>query len=380
MQAIMRNRSILLLGAVVTLLSASLEAQACGVKGHFNLFNCFGNQPGQCSDIRIDTPWTTTAPLTVSNAGSVGNGPPYSFGNGTTISDYGFLRAYGSGEAAAWPNGNGTNLFFSEWTGAEPLAQFTDTLLVVAPGLAPGTPVQLRASLHVGGFSTVTGPFPWTNDYRGTLLVNGSTVASLTNTNGVQVYTINTQVGQSILFGGRLFLTLRGQTGGTVNPVCSYNADVAATYDLTSLTPGVALQSCSGAAYNGLAARVTPVGVGCGAAPPVLAASVPTLGGTVSLSLTGAPANAAVMSGFALGRAANLPFGGCVLQLDPGSAVLNFVGTASATGQQQSTLTIPSTVNLLNFRLTAQALPLVSNGPFFGLGELSNGVELQIGY
>ena len=183
----MRNRSILLLGAVVTLLSASLEAQACGVKGHFQLFNCFGNQPGQCSDIRIDTPWTTTVPLTVSNAGSVGNGPPYSFGNGTTISDYGFLRAYGSGEAAAWPNGGGAQLYFTEWTGGEPLAQFTDTLLVVAPGLAPGTPVQLRASLHVGGFSTVTGPFPWTNDYRGTLLVNGSTVASLTNTNGVQV-------------------------------------------------------------------------------------------------------------------------------------------------------------------------------------------------
>lgn len=171
--------------------------------------------------------------------------------------------------------------------------------------------------------------------------------------------------------------TLR--TFGSGNAVSSRDVDLTATFDITPLTPGVALQLCSGATYNGLAARVTPVGVGCGAAPPVLSASAPTLGGIVALSLTEAPANAPVVRGFALGGAIGVPHGNCVLQLDPGTMVLDLLGLASATGQQQSTLAIPSTVDLLNFRLTAQALPLVANGPFLGAGELSIGVELQVG-
>jgi hypothetical protein len=43
-------------------------------------------------------------------------------------------------------------------------------------------------------------------------------------------------------------------------------------------------------------------------------------------------------------------------------------------------LAIPVSVNLLNFRLTAQSLPLSTGGPFLGLAELSNGVQLRIGY
>ena len=98
------------------------------------------------------------------------------------------------------------------------------------------------------------------------------------------------------------------------------------------------------------------------------------------MTTTGAPANAPTLLGLALGQAAAIPFGACVLQLDPLTTVPHDIGVASATGQFVATLVIPNSLNLLAFSLTAQALPLLSNGPFLGLGELSNGVELQLGY
>jgi hypothetical protein len=71
--------------------------------------------------------------------------------------------------------------------------------------------------------------------------------------------------------------------------------------------------------------------------------------------------------------------GPCVLQLDPGSTVLEFVGNASGSGQLVTTLGVPGTASLAGFRLTAQMLPLQFGGPFLGIAELSNGLVLQLG-
>ena len=240
--------------------------------------------------------------------------------------------------------------------------------------------MQVRFSAQLGGFASLGGTPPFSSYFGVRMFCNQQQIINQGNSVGATSVTVTVPVGQAMPVEGMLDVSLHAIGVMSFNALGSYDVDLTATFDITPLTPGVALQSCSGATYNGLAARVTPVGVGCGAAPPVLSASAPTLGGSVALSLTGAPANAPVVRGFALGGAVAVPYGNCVMQLDPGTLVLDFIGFASATGQQQSTLTIPSTVNLLNFRLTAQALPLVSNGPFFGLGELSNGVELQIGY
>jgi hypothetical protein len=75
-----------------------------------------------------------------------------------------------------------------------------------------------------------------------------------------------------------------------------------------------------------------------------------------------------------------LPLGGCILRLDPATVVTEFAGFASPAGQLQAPLHIPNAINLAGCRLTAQAVPLLVNGPFLGIAELSNAVELRLGF
>jgi hypothetical protein len=112
----------------------------------------------------------------------------------------------------------------------------------------------------------------------------------------------------------------------------------------------------------------------------VLAANVPVLGGMCTLDLSSAPSGAAVFRGLSVGGPVATPIGGCVLQLDPASAVFEFAGTATVAGQLAMSLAIPNAVTLLGFARTAQALPLQTNGPLLGFAELSNGVLLQLGF
>lgn len=366
-----------LLCTVLVLLTAPLAAQACGVKGHYNLRNSVPGGPPS-GDMRIDTGWQTTVPLVTPNTNSQSNGACFSTTSCTTVANYGFLRATASGSAAAC--GSGVSLWLTQWIGGEPTAQFRDTVQVLAPSLPAGTPVQLRGTVQLSGFTQMTGNIPQGN-HLARFWVGNSFAASLTNSYGAASVTVTVPVGQSIPINGLLQVDLRiigVEMGGTSTG--SIACDLAATFDLTPLTPGVVLQSCSGASYNGLAAQVTPIGTGCGAVPPSLTATLPTLGGVSTMNLVGAPANAPVFHGYSLGPAVATPFGGCVLQIDPATAVLDFAGAASSSGQLAIPLAIPVSVNLLNFRLTAQSLPLSTGGPFLGLAELSNGVQLRIGY
>jgi hypothetical protein len=55
-------------------------------------------------------------------------------------------------------------------------------------------------------------------------------------------------------------------------------------------------------------------------------------------------------------------------------------GRPSPAGSRGANLTIPDSLGLAGYRLTVQALPLSTNGPFLGLAELSNGVEMRLGF
>ncbi|MCA3009295.1 MAG: hypothetical protein INH34_13055 [Phycisphaerales bacterium] len=369
-------RVVLSLG--VGLFASTLAAQGCGIKAHFQLLNTVPGGSG--GDLRLDSGWQTTAPLVMPGTNSQSSPQGcYSTATCTSVADYGALRVFGSGDAASCGAG-GCFLKLDEWTGAEPKARFRDTLTVVAPGLAPGTPVQVRFSAQLGGFASVGGTPPFTSYFGVRMHCNSQPIFNLANSVGATSATVTVLVGQSVSVEGMLDASLMAIGVMSFNATGSYALDLSATFDITSLTPGVALQSCSGATYNGLAARVTPVGVGCGAVPPALTASAPTLGGNVAMSLTGAPANTPVFRGMALGVGYSLPLGACMLRLDPATSVLDLVGFTSANGQLPMALPIPNSVNLLNFRLSAQALQLLTGGPFLGVSELSNSIELQIGY
>lgn len=101
---------------------------------------------GTGGDLRLDTGWQSSGPLVLpgANAQSSPQGCSSSAW-AQSIADYGTLRTFGGGNAVSCSAG-GCFLKFSEWIGGEPKARFRDTLTVVAPGLAVGTPVQVRFS------------------------------------------------------------------------------------------------------------------------------------------------------------------------------------------------------------------------------------------
>jgi hypothetical protein len=216
--------------------------------------------------------------------------------------------------------------------------------------------------------------------------VNNTTVIHRVNSTGTDTTTVVVALGSQVQLGGTLTtharaggVALSGSSNGTIA------VDMMAAFDVAPLTPGVTLVSCSGATYNQLAARATSVASSCGAAPPVLAANVPALGGTCTADLSSAPSGAAVLRGLLAGAPVATTIGACVLHLDPASAVFDFAGTATVAGQLAMSLAIPNAVTLLGFALTAQALtaqalPLQTNGPLLGFAEWSNGVLLQLGF
>jgi hypothetical protein len=129
-------------------------------------------------------------------------------------------------------------------------------------------------------------------------------------------------------------------------------------------------------------ATATPVGSGCGTASvPVLAPDLPVLGRSQRYLASGASPNAPGLLLLGLGPAVPTPFpGGCVTQVSP---TLLFVLPGPATtpnGSWLLTLPLPESHHLSSAVVTAQVLVLVSGGPLLGAGELTNGVQLRLGY
>ncbi len=337
--------------------------------------------------LQVDTGWQSGAATTTQQYGGGTPGSSrYSVGNVATSAAFGRLRAQAAGQAQNW-NGNGTSLYLVQVAADHPIARFRDTVTVQSAGLPPGTPVQLALQVRLAGTAQVVGLQPLLGygaqirvDTQATGLGLGSSVATLTDTVGLASATVATTVGATLFLEGRLRVELQeiGVMGG--QPASgSYTVDLEAVFDFQATTPGVSLLFCSGASYANLGAAVQSVGVGCGAAPPALAATLPQLGSTVALTTVGLPAGAPVFRGLVAAAPISVPIGVCTLQLDPALAALDFAGVAAAGGTLVTPLPIPNVSTFAGVDVTIQMLPLVPDGPFLGIAELSNAVALRLG-
>jgi hypothetical protein len=127
-------------------------------------------------------------------------------------------------------------------------------------------------------------------------------------------------------------------------------------------------------------ASATSVGSGCGLlGTPDLVATAPLLGTNQSYTLTDAAPSAPVSLLIAGGPASPLALGACVLQV-----ALPFltvpIGSTSPGGGLVTAIAIPNGPEMVGVRLTAQALIAAAGGPLLGIAELSNGVEMALGF
>lgn len=367
------------------LVTAPLAAQNCSLRGHFQLLTSVPVPVGPSGDVRIDSGLQPLGPVVAPALSASGNTQGCSVNASCTVTvDYGRLQLTASGAGGSCSNG-GQALRLDSWIGGRPNGEFTDRLTVVAPQLAPGTPVTLRVSVQLSGsataVSTLGSPTFDTSFYAARLFVNNSQVASQSNSSGTNTNTVVVTVGSQVPVSGDLVVRLRA---GGMEISGSYSgsiaANVLATFDIVPVTPGVSLVACSGTNYDRLTARALPAGSGCGAAPPGLGANPPVLGSVCNLALHGAPVGAPVFRGLSLGTLVATPIGSCVVQLDPATAFFDFAGAANSLGQLVMPVPIPNLTSLLGAELGSQALILAANGPLLGFAELSNGVGLRLGF
>ncbi len=127
-------------------------------------------------------------------------------------------------------------------------------------------------------------------------------------------------------------------------------------------------------------AFVTPVGTGCGTTgSPSLTATPPAIGMTQTYSLSGAAPSSLVHLLLAGGPPSPTAFGSCVIQ--PVLPVLAApLGTTNSFGGLIAGLPIPASTALVGSLVTAQEFIAVSGGPLLGVGELSNGLEMTLGF
>jgi len=364
--------------ALVASLATSIAAQTCEVKNHFRIVTSMsGANPGE---LRVDSGWQTAAPLVTPGSITTSNALGcQSSASCTSTSDYGYLRCVAAGTANNCPS-NGVFLWLDEWIGGEPKAQFHDTLTVVSSTLPAGTPVQVRMDLALAGTAGVNDPMPLL-DYRAEMWAYGGTYTlTVSNAAGVASRTFNATVGATITVVGRLHVTIRAQGVMSTTPLnSSFGVDLTATTGIVCQTPGASLASCSGRVYGTLTPTATAVGVGCGQGPPQLSANGAQIGGPLTHSLTGGPANQPVFFGFAPGEPVSIPLGRCRVLIDQVTAQIDLAGVTDPNGQWTQTLTIPAWPSLAGAIFTTQVLVLVPGGPLFGTAELSNGVRLTIG-
>jgi hypothetical protein len=365
---------------------APLAAQGpvCRVQTAYGM----GNISPTSNILQIDTGWRLS-PSTTSNTngGGVPFATTFSLAQVATSAAFGRLYILASGQARNW-NGNGTSLWLSPTAFDQPpTLRFQDTVVVLSAVLPVGTPVQLQSRVRLAGFAVVAGAAP-TRTFGAQIRVandpsslsTGAIVAMLSDTTGLVTATINTTVGATLYVEGRLSVYVEDAAVlGSLPASASYGVELEGLFDFASLTAGATLAHCSGAQYPSLSASVQTIGAGCGAAPPILASTLPQLGTTATLTTTSAPPAAPVFVGLAVGAPVAQQSGACTLWLDLAVTSIAFAGVASAAGTATTTLGIPSSGSLAGLHLTAQALPLLNVGPFLGFGELSNGLELVIG-
>lgn len=368
-----KSFSPLLLALALLAAARGASAQNCGLRSAYRLVN---SASSNVADFHVDTGWVASAPLFTPGTSTGAYGTTVSTLTCSTYADYGTLRLVGAGHALS----NGVGCFFRlvDWYPG-PKAMFFDRVTVASTTLPNGTPVQLRGDLRLSGFAQVVGFHP-ASSFGAELVTNQGPVAALVNSTGSSNGVIQTTVGATLTFTGRLsaWLVDYGVERGT--GTASLGVDLTADFGITCLTPGATLQFCSGTNYDHTAAQTLPVGTGCGAAPPGLSSTLPVLGSTCTFTMQGAPPLQQVIHGLAVDGPIYSPFGTCALLLDVNTLSVALAGTSDAVGGWTGTLAIPSAPSLAGFVVSSQNVTLVAGGPFLGIGETSNAVRLRFGF
>lgn len=130
------------------------------------------------------------------------------------------------------------------------------------------------------------------------------------------------------------------------------------------------------------AAAATIVGTGCGVSgPPKLMAEAPAIGATQGYAATGLVGNAPATLLVAAGTASPTSLGGgCVLHTALASVVSLSVGSTDPNGFWSLSVAVPDDPSLVGTAITAQLITSAAGGPVFGVGELTNAVEMVLGF
>jgi len=125
-----------------------------------------------------------------------------------------------------------------------------------------------------------------------------------------------------------------------------------------------------------------PVGKGCGKTSALsLVATPPILGRNQTYSLGGASAAAPGWLVVSPGGPKVVQVGnGCATYVNVGTAVLAVVFVSDARGTWSFGPKLPESHLLSGLRVTAQVVTFTNGGPFVGGGELSNGLDLLLGF
>jgi len=129
-------------------------------------------------------------------------------------------------------------------------------------------------------------------------------------------------------------------------------------------------------------ATAAVVGKGCGKARALsLTAALPILARTQRYTLSGASANATGWFVLSPGAPKIIQVGnGCATYVDLGAAVVGLVFVTDTSGAWSFNPGLPESHLLSGLRLTAQVVTFASGGPFAGGGELSNGLDMVLGF
>jgi hypothetical protein len=160
----------------------------------------------------------------------------------------------------------------------------------------------------------------------------------------------------------------------------SYAVDLTTRVGVQSLTPGAQLSFCSGRTYESLTADVRPIGNGCGPGSPVLGAALPVLGQSQPYGVTSSIPNELVAFAWSVGPALSAPLGPCTIAVDPGTMTLSVVGVTDPAGACNFGFFIPQAPILAGLKLATQSFVLQANGPLLGFANLSNGLEVTLGF
>ena len=117
-----------------------------------------------------------------------------------------------------------------------------------------------------------------------------------------------------------------------------------------------------------------PYGSGCGA--QLGASGAARIGQSLAVELTASP-NAPALLFFDTAAAYSPLGGGCTLYL--GTSSFLFGLTTDANGEAQLPVSLGSSPSLVGVELFLQAAAVVVGGPYLGLVELSNGLEVIVG-